>query len=137
MAVEDARERPRVAQHRRVEVAQLRIDGRERRHRVPLAEHEQVLPGPRGIGDIDVDESAVVERDERDRRREGAAGVEALVDGVPALLERQQPDIGVLDRQQLEDALPQEVVVRGARRAQARAGRGGSQQEMSSAHSSW
>ena len=107
MAVEDALVRPRVAQHRAVEVAELGVDRRQRGDRVPLAEDEQVLPAPRRIDDVDVDESAVVQRHERDGGGERAAGVQALVDGVAALLEAQQPDVGVLDRQQLEDALAQ------------------------------
>ena len=105
-------------QHRSIEIAQLRIDRSERRDRMPLAEDEEILSGPRRVGDVDVDEAAVVERDERNSRRERAAGVKALVDGVAALLERQQPNVGVLDRQQLEDALPEEVIVSGARRTQ-------------------
>ena len=87
MAVEDAGVRPRVLQHRRVEVTELGVDRRERGHRVPFAEHEQILSAPRRIGDVDVHEAAVVERDERDRGGERAAGVQALVDRVAALLE--------------------------------------------------
>ena len=87
MAVEDAGVRARVAQHRAVEVAELGVDRRQRRDRVPLAEDEQILPAPRRIGDVDVDEAAVVQRDQRDRGGERAAGVQALVDGVAALLE--------------------------------------------------
>ncbi len=68
VAVQDAAVRPRVAQHGGVEVAQLGIDGRKRRHRVPLAEHEQVLTPAGRIDDVDVDESAVVQRDQGDRR---------------------------------------------------------------------
>jgi hypothetical protein len=41
-----------------------------------------------------------------------------LDNGVSALLEREQPDVGVLDSQELENALPEEVIVRGARRTQ-------------------
>ena len=118
MAVQNARERARVLQHGSIEVSELRVDRGQRGHRVPLAEHEEILPGARRIGDVDVDEAAVVQRDERNGRRERAAGVKALVDGIAALLEREQPDVGVLDGQQLEDALPEEVIVRGARRAQ-------------------
>ena len=103
---------------RSIEIPELRVDRRERGDGVPLAEHEEILPGPRGIGDVDVDEAAVVQRDERNGRRERAAGVKALVDRVAALLEREQPDVGVFDGEQLEDALPQEVIVRRARRAQ-------------------
>ena len=107
MPVEDALVRARVAQDRPVEVAQLGVDRRQRGDRVPLAQDEQVLPAPRRIDDVDVDEAAVVERDERDGGGEGAARVQALVDGVAALLEAQQPNVGVLDRQQLEDAVAQ------------------------------
>ena len=44
MAVQDARVRARVAQDCAVEVAELGVDRRQRRHRVALAEHEQILP---------------------------------------------------------------------------------------------
>ena len=116
MAVQDARVRPRVAQDGRVEIAELGVDGGERRHRMPLAEHEQVLPAARRIDDVDVHESAVVERDERDRGGERAAGMQALVHRVAALLEAEQPDVGVLDRKELEQPLAQEIVVgRGGR----------------------
>ena len=101
-----------------IEVAELGIDRRERGNRMPLAEDEQILTRARRVGDVHVDEAAVVERDERDGCGERAAGVQALVDGITALLERQQPDVGVFDGEQLEDALTQEVIVRRARRAQ-------------------
>ncbi len=120
MAVQDAAVRPRVRQHRTVEVAELGVDRRERGDRVPLAEHEQILSAPRRIGDVDVDEPAVEQRDERDRRRKRAARVQALVDGITALLERQQPDVGVLDSQQLEDRLTQQIVGRSGGRSDTR-----------------
>ena len=102
---------PRVAEERAVEVAEVGVDGGQRRHGVALAEDEQVLTALRGIDDVDVHEAAVVERDQRNRRREGAAGVQALVDGIAALLERRHPDIGVLDGEQPENALATQVVV--------------------------
>ena len=105
VAVEDAVVGTRVAKDRTVEVAELGVDRRQRGDRVALAQHEEILAPPRGIDDVDVHEPAVVQRHERDRRRERAAGVEALVHGVAALLEAEEPDIGVLDRQQLQDAL--------------------------------
>ena len=118
MSVQDARERSRVFQDGSIDISELRVNRGQRRHRVPLAEHEEILSGPRRVGDVDIDEPAVVERDERDGRRERAAGVKALVDGIAALLEREQPDVGVFDGQQLENALPEEVIVSGARRTQ-------------------
>ena len=82
-----------------------------------------------------VDEAAVVERDQRDDGREGAAGVQALIDGVAALFEGENADVRVLDGQQFQNALAQHVVIGGSRRAHAaRVERGGSQQEMSSAN---
>ena len=45
-----------------IEVAELGVDRRERRDRVPLAEHEQILAATRRIDDVDVDEAAVVQR---------------------------------------------------------------------------
>ncbi len=89
MAVQDAVKRTRVAKDRAIEVPQLGVDRRERGDRVPLAEDEQVLPGTGGVGDVDVEEAAVVQRDERDRGGERAARVEALVHRVAALLECQ------------------------------------------------
>ena len=118
MPVQNARERARVPQDGSIEVSELGVNRGEGGHRVPLAEHEEILPGPRRIGDIDVDEAAVVERDERDGGRERPAGVKALVDGIAALLEREQPDVGVFDGQQLENAFPEEVIVSSARRTQ-------------------
>ena len=86
---------------------------------MPLAQDEHVLAGARRVGHVDVDETAVEERDERNRGRERAAGVEALVDGVAALLQRQQADVRVLDRQQLVNRLTDEVVIAGRRRFEA------------------
>ena len=48
--------------------------------------------------------------------------MQALVHGIAALLERQQPDVRVLDGQELEDALAQQMIVSGARRTQRAAG---------------
>ena len=102
---------PGVAEQRAVEVAEVGVDRGQRRHGVALAEDEQILSALRGIDDVDVHEAAVVQRDQRNRRREGAAGVQALVDGVAALLERRHPNVGVLDREQPENALATQVVV--------------------------
>ena len=87
--------------------------------RESLPQHEEILAGPRRVGDIDVDEAAVVQRDERDGRRKRAAGVKTLVDGIAALLEREQADVGVLDGQELQDALAQNVIMIGAGRPHA------------------
>ena len=121
MAVEDAGVRARITEHRTIEIAELGVDRRERRHRVPLAQHEQILPGARRVGDVDVDEPAVVQRDERNRRRERASRVQALVYRVAALLQRQQPDVGVFYRKQLEDSVAQKIVVRRGRGPERRA----------------
>ena len=111
VAVEDAGVGTRVAKDRAIEVAELGVDRRQRRHGVALAEDEEILAPPGGIGDVDVQEAAVVQAHEGNRRRERTAGVEALVDCVAALLEAEEPDVRVLDRQQFQDALAQAVRV--------------------------
>ncbi len=120
MPVEDALVRARVPKHRTVEVPEVGVDGRERGDRVALAQNEEVLSAPRWIDDVEVHEPAVVERHERDRGGERAARVEALVHGVAALLEAEQPDVGVLDGEKLENALTEEVVFTGGRGANGR-----------------
>ena len=102
-----------VAEDRAVEVAEVGVDGGQRRHGVALAQDEQILAALRGIDDVDVHEAAVVQRDQGNRRREGAAGVQALVDGVATLFERRHPNVGVLDGEQPENALAAQVVVIG------------------------
>ena len=59
MAVQNARVGPRVPQHRPVEGSQLRVDRRQRRHRVVLAEDERVLPEPGGILQVVLDETVL------------------------------------------------------------------------------
>src|SRR5690606_21139140 len=127
MAVQDARIRPRIAQDGSIEVAELGVDRGHGRDGVALAQHEEILAAARRIDDVDVDEPAVVERDERDGGREGAAGVQALVDSIAALFEVERADVGGLDGQQLEDALAQHVRGGGSRRLkrQAAFGAGG------------
>jgi hypothetical protein len=76
-----------------IDVSELGVDRRERGYRVPFAEDEHVLAQPGRISDVQTQETAVVERDERYGRGEGTAGMETLVHGLPALLQCQQPDI--------------------------------------------
>ena len=123
MSVQDAVKRTRVREHRAIEISELDVDGGQRRHGVPLAEHEHVLPATRGVPNVEPKESPVEERDERNRGRERATGVQALVDGIAALLEDELPDVRVLDRKKLQDpaadhvALPQQrVALRRSRR---------------------
>src|SRR5262249_60954346 len=93
MTVENAAVRTGVAKHRRVKVAKLAVNCCQSRHRMTLAEDEQILAASGRIGDVDVHEPAVVQRDERNRRRKGATRVKALVDGIAALLEAQSSDV--------------------------------------------
>ena len=67
-------------------------------------------PAPRGVGDIGNQEAAVIQGDQRDHRGERAARVQALVHRVAALLQREHPNIGVLDREQAQNALTEQVV---------------------------
>src|SRR5206468_2804515 len=94
MAVEDALERARVLQDRSIEIAELGVNRRQRRHGVPLAEDKQVLLAAGRIDDVDVQESAVVQGHERNGGRKSTAGMKALVYGVAALLQRQEADVG-------------------------------------------
>ncbi len=55
-------------------------------------------------------EAPVEERDQRDDGREGAARVQALIDRVAALLQGEQTNVGILDGQQLQDALTHGVI---------------------------
>ncbi len=111
MTVEDAREGAGITKDGLIEIPELGVNRGQRGDRVSFAQHEQVLSAPGWIHDIDVHEPAVVERDEGNRGGECAAGVKAFVDRVPALFQAQKPDIGILDRQQLQDPLPEEVVL--------------------------
>ena len=87
MAVQDAaRTTASSAAPIAIEITELRVDRGERRHCMALAEDEQVLAAPRRVLDIDIDEPAVVQRHQRDRRRKCAARVQPFVDGVAALL---------------------------------------------------
>ena len=113
VSVQDAVMGAGVAEDRAVEVAEVGVDGSQRRHGVAFAQDEEILAALRGIDDVDVDEAAVVQGDQWDRRREGAAGVQALVHGIAALFEGRHPNIGVLDGQQPENALAAQVVVIG------------------------
>jgi hypothetical protein len=83
---------------------------------VPLAQHEQVLAAARRVGDVDVHEAAVIERDQWNRCRKRAAGVQALVNRVAALLDTAKPNVGVLDRQEVKTAASQEVLGGGSGR---------------------
>ena len=56
-------------------------------------------------------EATVEERDQRNDGRESAACVETLIDRVAALLQGEQTDVGILDGQQLQNALTQGVIV--------------------------
>ena len=111
MAVENARVRPRVVENRSIEISQLGIDRRHCRDRVAFAQHEEILTAAGRIGDVDIDEAAVIQRDEGDCRRKCSAGMKTLVDGCPALFQREQPYVGIFDGQQLQDALAKEVIV--------------------------
>ena len=93
-----------------VEITQLGINRSQRRHRVPFAQREHVLPASGRIFDVQAHEAAVEERDQRDDRREGAARVESLIDRVAALLQGEQTNVGILDGQQLQNALTQGVI---------------------------
>ncbi len=75
-----------------------------------LAEDERVLSQASGVLHVDIDEAAIVERHERNSGGKGAAGVQALVHGVAALLQGEEADIGILDGEQLKNSLPQHVV---------------------------
>ena len=111
MAVQNAVVRARVVKNRTVEIAEFSVDRRHGGNSVPLAEDEEILSSPRGIDDIDIHEAAVVQRHQWNRRRERATSVQALVNGVAALLERGQTNVGILDREQLENPLSQKMFV--------------------------
>src|SRR5262245_20246566 len=106
MSVQNARVRARVSEHRSVDVTELRVNRGERRDRMPLAEHERVLTSSRRIRNVEIQEPAIEQRDERHRGRERAAGVQSLVDGVAALFQRQETDVGVFNGKELEEACP-------------------------------
>jgi hypothetical protein len=76
-----------------------------------LADPQHSVISPRGIDDIDIHEAAVVQRHQGNRRRERTTGVEALVDRVAALLERRKTNVRVFDREQLENPLPQKILI--------------------------
>ena len=103
MAVENARKAPGVPQNALIEIPQIRIDGREGRNRVALTEDEHVLAGSRRVRDIDVEEAAVKERDQRYGGGKGAARVHSFVRGVPALLQSEDADLGVFDLEKFQN----------------------------------
>ena len=113
MAVQNTLVGTGVFQDLSVEISQLRIDGSEGSDGMPLAQGKQILTAASGIGDIETDKSAVVKRDQGNGGGEGAAGVESLIDGIPALLQRQDANVGVLDRQQFQEPLTQLGVLTG------------------------
>ena len=110
MAVQNAAVGARPSQYGPVEIAELRVDRCQRGHRVSLAEHEHVLAGARGVGNIGNQEAAVIQGDQRDYRRERAARVQPLVHRIAALLQRERPNVGVLDREKPQNALTEQVV---------------------------
>jgi hypothetical protein len=111
MAVQDALVRSGVVKNRAVEVTELSVDRRHCGYSVTLAEDEQILAALRGIDDINIHEAAVVQRHQRNRRRERATGVEALVDGVAPLIQRRKARVRILDPEQLQDPLPQKIQI--------------------------
>src|SRR5688572_13822313 len=75
-----------------------------------LAQSKQVLPGAGGIGDVELEKPAVEKRDQRNGSRESAARVQPVIDGIPTLLQCQDANIGILDRQQFQDSLAYDIV---------------------------
>jgi hypothetical protein len=77
---------------------------------VAFAQDESVLAQASGVGDINVDKAAIVQGNQRNCRRKCSACVKTLVDGVAALLQGQQPDVGVFDGQKLQQSLAEGVI---------------------------
>src|SRR5436305_4759955 len=101
MAIEDAREGAGILKDVFIEVTQVCVDRGQCCYGMPLTEREHILPAPGWIGDIDVDEAAVKERCKRNHSGEGAAGMEAFVRSVAALLYVADANVRVLDLEKL------------------------------------
>src|SRR4051812_35553743 len=82
---------------------------------MPLAQDEEILSTPGGIDDVEINEATVIERDEGYRRRECAAGMQALVHRVAALFEAEEANVRIFDGEELEETLAEQVVARRAR----------------------
>ena len=113
MAVQNALVGAGVPQNRPVEVTELGIDGGQSRHGVSLTENKQVLAAPGGVGDVDVQETTVEQGHQRNGGGERPSRVQALVHGVAALFQGEDPDVGILHRQQLKNARPEEIILAG------------------------
>src|SRR5260370_41109625 len=100
MTIQIARIGSRIAQHRSIYVTELSVNGCERRHRVPFAEREHILPSPGWVGYFEIQKSAIVERHQRYHGREGAPSVDALIHRVAALLEIKDANVGIFDQEQ-------------------------------------
>ena len=57
-----------------------------------------VLAAAGGIDDVGIDEAAMSQHHQRNDGGERATRMQALVYGIAALLQRQDPDVGVFDR---------------------------------------
>ena len=77
-----------------------------------LAEGKDILAGPRGIFDIEPEIAALKKRDQRNGRRERAAGMPALVDSVATLLQRENAYIGVFNGEKPENTLAHQKFMR-------------------------
>src|SRR6185312_14475879 len=75
-----------------------------------LAEDECVLTRARWILNVEIQESAIEQRDQRDGGGKRSTGVQTLVGGIAALPDGQNPDIGILDLQQFHQSLPPQVL---------------------------
>jgi len=73
MAVEQALVRARIVQEFLVKVTELGVDGCERGDGVSFTEGEDILAATGGVGDVEPDEAAVEERDEREDGGERSA----------------------------------------------------------------
>src|SRR5271168_1694390 len=111
MSVQNAGKRARVLERLAVEIAKFGIDRGQRSHRMALAQGENILPATRGIFDVQFNEASVEQGNQRDDGREGAACVQSFIDGIAALFQGKQTDVGILDGQQLQDALAHGVIV--------------------------
>ena len=93
MPVQNALIGSRIAEDFSIDIAQLRVDRRQRGHRMPFAEREHVLPLARGIDNVEIQEPTIIESDQGNHRGESATGVKSLVHCIAALFQVQNSNI--------------------------------------------
>jgi hypothetical protein len=94
----------------RIEITEVRVDGRHGGYRVAFAQREHVLAAPCRILNIDIEKSPVEQRYQRSRGRESSARMQPPIDGIARLLKRQQTDIGIFYGKHPEGCLAQQEI---------------------------